>query len=55
LDANRAIAHAFDGQTPLSGARALSETGFGGRTASAGAVKQAGKQGSRQADPHRGE
>jgi hypothetical protein len=55
LDANRAIAHAFDGQTPLSGARPLSETGFGSRAASGGVAKQAGKQAGRPADPHRGQ
>jgi hypothetical protein len=51
LDANRAIAHAFDGQQPLSGARPLSETAFGSRAASGGAAKQAGKQ----VDPQRGQ
>ncbi len=54
LDANRAIAHAFDGQTPLSGSRPLSESGFGSRAASGGAAKQAGKQVG-QVDPHRGQ
>ncbi|MDX6239391.1 MAG: hypothetical protein QOG10_4206 [Kribbellaceae bacterium] len=54
LDANRAIAHAFDGQTPLSGARPLSQTGFGSRAASGGAAKQAGKQVG-QVDPHPGQ
>lgn len=51
LDANRAIAHAFDGQAPLSGARPLSETGFGSRAASGGAAKQAG----RPINPQRGQ
>jgi hypothetical protein len=50
LDAHRAVAHAFDGQTPLSGARPLSETGFGSRAASSGPAKQAAKQASRQRD-----
>ncbi|TDO68372.1 hypothetical protein EV651_102291 [Kribbella sp. VKM Ac-2571] len=54
LDANRAIAHAFDGQTPLSGSRPLSETAFGSRGSSGGA-KQAGKQASRPANPQRGD
>jgi hypothetical protein len=53
LDANRAIAHAFDGQTPLSGSRPLSESGFGSRAASGGAAKQAGNQVGRQGNPHR--
>lgn len=44
LDAHRAIAHAFDGQAPLTGARPLSETAFGSRGSSGGAAKQAGKQ-----------
>ncbi|MFI7068542.1 hypothetical protein ACIBL3_46670 [Kribbella sp. NPDC050124] len=55
LDANRAIAHAFDGQTPLSGSRPLSEAGFGSRAASGGAAKQAGNQVGRQGNPHRGQ
>lgn len=55
LDANRAIAHAFDGQKPLSGARPLSETAFGSRAASPGAAKQAGKQAGQQANPQRGQ
>ncbi|TWD84559.1 hypothetical protein FB561_5752 [Kribbella amoyensis] len=59
LDANRAIAHAFDGQKPLSGAKPLSETAFGGRSGSGGAAKQAakqtGKQGRQQTNPQRGE
>lgn len=50
LDANRAIAHAFDGQTPLSGAKPLSEAGFGSRAASSGSARQTGKQ----VDPQRG-
>jgi len=54
LDANRAIAHAFDGQTPLSGSRPLSETAFGGRGSSGGA-KQAGKQAGPKTNPQRGE
>ncbi|MGC4940794.1 hypothetical protein [Kribbella sp. DT2] len=54
LDANRAIAHAFKGQKPLSGSRRLSEAGFGSRAASGGATKQAGKQVG-QTDPQRGQ
>jgi hypothetical protein len=42
LDANRAIAHAFDGQQPLAGSRPLSETDFGQRTGT-GTTKQAGR------------
>jgi len=53
LDANRAITHAFDGQTPLSGSWPLSETRFGSRAALGGAAKQAGKQVGRQGNPHR--
>ncbi|MGW6281702.1 hypothetical protein [Kribbella sp. NPDC055071] len=53
LDANRAIAHAFDGQKPLSGTRPLSETAFGGRTASGGAGKQPSKQTAPRLDPNR--
>jgi hypothetical protein len=41
LEKNRQIAHAFDGQTPLSSSRPLSETEFGSRTAAAGV--QAGR------------
>lgn len=55
LDANRAIAHAFDGQTPLSGSRPLSGTGFGSRVSSGGTTRQAGKQTSRPLNPQRGE
>lgn len=51
LDANRAIAHAFDGQKPLTGSRPLSETEFGSRTAPAGG-KQAGRT---QDTPQRGQ
>lgn len=55
LDANRAIAHAFDGQTPLSGSRPLSGTGFGSRVSSGGTTRQAGNQTSRPLNPQRGE
>ncbi len=51
LDANRAIAHAFDGQTPLSGSRPLSEAAFGSRARSNGCARQTGKQ----VDPQRGQ
>ncbi|GAA1550128.1 hypothetical protein [Kribbella lupini] len=53
LDANRAIAHAFDGQTPLSGSRPLREAGFGSRAASSGTARQAGQQVGGQSDPQR--
>ncbi|GAB3812143.1 hypothetical protein [Kribbella italica] len=55
LDANRAIAHAFDGQTPLSGTRPLSEAGFGSRTGSSGTTRQAGRQVGGRPDPQRGQ
>ncbi|WP_157979745.1 hypothetical protein [Kribbella monticola] len=48
LDANREIAHAFDGQTPLVGTRPLSDTGFGSQASSGGA----GKATRQQASPH---
>jgi hypothetical protein len=34
LDANRAIAHAFDGQKPLAGSRPLDPSTFGAKTSS---------------------